>query len=91
MASLENKINRKTCVDFESFILKYRWNGEWKEVLIDDRLPTVNNKLVFTQLLGNQFEFWPSLLEKVFRNCLFQLNLIILINIYFGKSVLGYS
>jgi hypothetical protein len=90
MASLENKINRKTCVNFLSS-LKYRWNGEWKEVLIDDRLPTVNNKLVFTQLLGNQMEFWPSLLEKVFRNCLFQLNLIILINIYFGKWFLGYS
>ena len=42
-----------------------RWNGEWKEVLVDDRLPTVNNKLIFIQSLhGNQF--WTSLLEKAY-------------------------
>jgi len=46
-------------------IFRFRiwWFGQWQEVIIDDRLPTVNNKLVFiTQLNGNIY--WTCLLEK---------------------------
>ncbi|CAG2108751.1 unnamed protein product [Medioppia subpectinata] len=47
------------------FRFRIWWNGEWKEVLVDDRLPTVNNKLIFIQALhGNQF--WTALLEKAY-------------------------
>ena len=39
--------------------------GQWEEVIIDDKLPTINKQLVF---MGseNEGEFWPSLLEKAF-------------------------
>ncbi|RWS04986.1 calpain-C-like protein [Dinothrombium tinctorium] len=48
-------------------IFRFRiwWHGEWKEVLIDDRLPTVNNKLVFIQSLNSNY-FWAPLLEKAY-------------------------
>ncbi|XP_043244576.1 calpain-C-like [Amphibalanus amphitrite] len=46
-------------------IFRFRifWNGEWVEVLVDDRLPTVNGKLAFTTSQSQQV-FWMSLLEK---------------------------
>lgn len=55
------------------FRFRIWWHGEWQEVLVDDRLPTVNNKLVFVHSMhGNQF--WTSLLEKV--SCLAKLDFI---------------
>ena len=50
------------------FPLRFRiwWCGEWKEVLVDDRLPTVNGKLMFIQAKGSSAPFWPSLLEKAY-------------------------
>ena len=39
--------------------------GQWFEVVIDDRLPTRSNHLIF--LRGNQRnQFWPALFEKAY-------------------------
>ncbi|XP_033096538.1 calpain-1 catalytic subunit-like [Anneissia japonica] len=46
-------------------IFRFRfWRfGKWNEVVIDDRLPTLDGKLLFSRSLSKD-EFWVSLMEK---------------------------
>lgn len=53
--------------DQYSGVFRFRlwWCGEWTEVLVDDRLPTVHGRLAFLQSQHSD-HFWPGLLEKAY-------------------------
>ncbi|CAG9136950.1 unnamed protein product, partial [Plutella xylostella] len=52
------------------FRFRLWWCGQWVEVLVDDRLPTVNGRLAFLQTAHSN-QMWPSLLEKAYANLLY--------------------
>jgi len=59
-------------------IFRFRfWNyGEWVEVVVDDHLPTRNNRLTFCRNLKDQNETFGPLLEKAYaklNKCYFNL------------------
>ncbi|KAL3319806.1 calpain 2, (m II) large subunit [Cichlidogyrus casuarinus] len=47
------------------FRFNFWLEGKWREVMVDDRLPTANNRLVYVSC-GNPSEFWAALLEKAY-------------------------
>jgi len=40
--------------------------GRWVEVLVDDRLPTINGQLIYGSNLSQPNEFWVPLVEKAY-------------------------
>ncbi|CAL1529013.1 unnamed protein product [Lymnaea stagnalis] len=48
------------------FVFYFWWQGTWRQVEIDDYLPTNNGRPIYCRNVRRPDEFWPCLLEKAY-------------------------
>ncbi|XP_067223518.1 calpain-1 catalytic subunit-like [Chanodichthys erythropterus] len=71
--TFQKRIMKQVIQDDQNFSVDYAgifhfkfWRfGSWVDVVIDDKLPTIDGRLVFVQSKTAN-EFWPALLEKAY-------------------------
>ncbi|CAJ1053861.1 calpain-1 catalytic subunit-like [Xyrichtys novacula] len=59
---LDQRFDEDYCGLFRFRFWRY---GRWVEVIVDDKVPTINGKLIFVHSKDPN-EFWPALLEKAY-------------------------